>query len=69
METVSIFAIGSLILALAAGVAGAVVGSYQFVLGGAIVVIISAITIFIVVAIETRGLPLWGGQHRRQACL
>jgi hypothetical protein len=54
METISIFAIGCLILALAAGVIGAVVGSYQLILAGSIVVIISAITIFIVVAIEIR---------------
>jgi hypothetical protein len=54
MDTVSIFAIGCLILALAAGSAGAVLGSHQLVLGGSIVAIISAITIVIVVAIETR---------------
>jgi len=34
MDTVSIFAIGCLILALAAGFAGAVLGSHQLVLGG-----------------------------------
>jgi hypothetical protein len=54
MDTVSIFAIGCLILALAAGVVGAVVGNYQLFLVGSIVAIISAITIFIVVVIETR---------------
>jgi hypothetical protein len=54
MDTVSFFAIGGLILALAAGVAGAVVGSYQLFVVGSIVAIISAITIFIVIAIETR---------------
>jgi hypothetical protein len=54
MDTVSIFAIGCLILALAAGVVGAIVGNYQLFLVGSIVAIISAITIFIVIAIETR---------------
>jgi biotin transporter BioY len=54
MDTVSIFAIGCLVLALAAGFIGAVLGSYQLFLVGSIVAIISAITIFIVVAIETR---------------
>jgi hypothetical protein len=54
MDTVSIFAIDCLILALAAGFTGAVLGSHQLILGGSIVVIISAITIFIVVVIETR---------------
>jgi hypothetical protein len=51
MDTVSFFAIGCLIAALTAGFTGAVVGSHQLVLTGSIVVIISAITIFIVVAI------------------
>jgi hypothetical protein len=45
MDTVSIFAIGCSILALAAGFAGAVVGSDQPLLAGSIVAIISAITI------------------------
>jgi hypothetical protein len=54
MDTVSFFAIGCLILALAAAFAGAVLGNHQLVLGGSIVAIISAITIFIVIAIETR---------------
>jgi hypothetical protein len=54
MDTVSFFAIGCLIVALTAGFTGAVVGSYQLFLVGSIVAIISAITIFIVVAIETR---------------
>jgi hypothetical protein len=54
MDTLSFFAIGCLILALAAGFAGAVAGSHQLLLAGSIVAIISAITIFIVVAVETR---------------
>jgi hypothetical protein len=54
MDTVSFFAIGCLIVALAVGFTGAVVGSYQLLLAGSIVAIISAITIFIVIAIETR---------------
>jgi hypothetical protein len=43
-----------LIAALAAGFTGAVVGSHQLVLAGSIVTIISAISIFIGIAIETR---------------
>jgi hypothetical protein len=54
MDTVSFFAIGCLIVALTAGFTGAVVGSHQLVLAGLIIAIMSAITIFIVVAIETR---------------
>jgi hypothetical protein len=53
MDTVSFFAIGCLIAALTAGFTGAVVGSHQLFLAGSVVTIISAITIFIVVAIET----------------
>ena len=54
MDTVAFFAIGCLIVALTAGFTGAVVGSGQLLSAGSIVAIISAITIFVVVAIETR---------------
>jgi hypothetical protein len=54
MDTISFFAIGCLILAMTAGFAGVIVGSHQLLLAGSIVAIISAITIFIVIAIEIR---------------
>jgi hypothetical protein len=54
MDTVAFFAIGCLIVALTAGFTGAVVGSGQLLSAGSIVAIISAITIFVVVAIKTR---------------
>jgi hypothetical protein len=54
MDTVSFFAIGCLIMALVAVFTGAVVGSPQLILAGLVIVIVSGITIFIVIAIGTR---------------
>jgi hypothetical protein len=54
MDTLSFFAIGCLIMALAAVFIGAVVGSPQLILAGLVIVMVSGITIFIVIAIRTR---------------
>jgi hypothetical protein len=54
MDTVSFFAIGCFIIALAAVFIGVVVGSPQLILAGLVIVIISGITIFIVIAMGTR---------------
>jgi hypothetical protein len=54
MDTLSFFAIGCFIMALAAVFTGAVVGSPHLILAGLAVVAISGITIFILIAIGTR---------------
>jgi hypothetical protein len=54
MDTVSFFAIGCLIMALAAVFIGAVIGNPQLIFAGLAVVAISGITIFILIAIGTR---------------
>jgi hypothetical protein len=53
MDTVRLFTIGCLAVALAAGLTGAAVGSHQLVSFGSVILIISAATLVIVVAIET----------------
>jgi hypothetical protein len=53
MDTVRLFTMGCLAVALAAGLAGAAVGSHQLVSAGSVILIISAVTSVIVIAIET----------------
>jgi len=53
MDTVRLFTIGCLAVALAAGLGGAVVGSHQLVSAGLVILIIASVTFVIVITIET----------------
>jgi hypothetical protein len=53
MDTARLFAMGCSVVALAAGMTGAAVGSHQLILAGWVILIACVITLFIVIAIET----------------
>jgi hypothetical protein len=53
MDTVRLFTMGCLAVALAAGLAGAAIGSHSLTSAGTVILIISAATLVIVIAIET----------------
>jgi hypothetical protein len=53
MDTVRLFATGCLAVALAAGLTGAVTGTHQLVSAASVIMIISAITFVIVIAVKT----------------
>ena len=52
MDTVRLFAMGCLAVALAAGLTGAAVGSHRLVSAASVIMIISAITFVIVIAVK-----------------
>jgi hypothetical protein len=53
MDTVRLFTMGCLAVGIAAGLAGAAMGIHWLVSAGSVILIISAATLVIVIAIET----------------